>query len=83
MCPANIFFMKNMFLYSSPSEIKIKKYGSVYDRFSILKMSAVIMKNLASAMTAEHHCLKWCSRARAVTRFFIITVDVIGEIINQ
>ena len=35
--------------------------------------SAVIMKNLASALTSEHHCLKWCSSARVVTMFFIIT----------
>ena len=37
------------------------------------------MKNLASAQTAEHHCLKWCSSARAVTRFLIITADTDGR----
>ena len=40
---------------------------------------AVIMKNLASALIAEHHCLKWCSRAKAVTRFFIITAQFIPK----
>ena len=36
---------------------------------------AVIMKNLANAITAQHHCLQWCTIGTAFARLNIITAD--------
>ena len=35
------------------------------------------MRNLANSITAIHHCLKWCTGARAFARFYIITADML------
>ena len=40
------------------------------------KISAVIMKNLGTAVARQHHFKQWCSAVIELARFLIITADM-------
>ena len=59
--------------YMDPKGCVLGDLGSTVSTYA---RSAVIMKNLVTALAREHHFTQWCSAVIALARFFIITAEL-------